>query len=506
MSSQFGAHFQLSFLAFMVRDSEFLTKVAKHVKPEFFTDDGFQRVVRLVLGFYHEHHAAPDTMIYHELDNLMSDGLVSRDAKAIVEAVLQECFRHELNNKEYILEQYKGFLRASRIQAAFPAFAENVEKCNFDKAEEIMRGVLVDQSRDDDYTSMTAGELWASDIEVSYIVEGILAEGETCYLAGPSKMLKTSLAIDLGVAIVTGQDFLQRFAITKPCPVGMLSSESGFPKLKSTLQRVARWYGKQATDEDLQNLHISIARPQFSSAVDQGRLRRFIKDKQLGVLIIDPLYLCVSGEHQANQAKQGQEIGPIQQICLEEGCTLILVHHSIKSKQYDYTPAEFNDMSGAGHDAFARQWLMVSRRERYLPGTGEHKLWLTAGGSAGHQGVYGIDISEGPHNDMWAAEVIPYEQAVDEIARRNDRRHDAKQEETYLARLTEVTAFLDKHPEGVTKNQIKDGTSLGRVAVETQIEAMVNRNTAFAVKRENRGKTYTFYYHPSHATEEAVGA
>src|SRR5690606_21499663 len=48
---------------------------------------------------------------------------------------------------------------------------------------------------------------------------------------------------------------------------------------------------------------------------------------------------------------------------------------------------------------FARQWMLVQRRQNYQPGSGQHRLRLTLGGAAGQGGEWGVDIEEGRLQD-----------------------------------------------------------------------------------------------------------
>ena len=464
-TSQFGAHFQLSFLAFMVRDSEFCAKVAKHVKPEFFTDDGFQRVVRLVLGFYHEHHAAPDTMIYHELDNLMSDGLVSKDAKAIVEAVLQECFRHELNNKEYILEQYHDFLRASRIQAAFPAFAENVEKCNFDKAEEIMRGVLAPDEQDAPrFRLVTAAEAWDMDYRIEYLVRHVLAEHQTCVIGGSFKCMKTSIGMDLSVSLASATPFLGHFSVPKRKRVLFFSAESSEKTLVGTMKRICR--DRSLVQSDLgDRLIISPDIPMIDDVLDQQEVGRLIQALEIDVVIVDPLYKSISPDVQSNLAAAGQLLRAFETACTEQGATLVVCHHGRKDTHAARSMPVLGDLSGAGHAESYGQWILLAHREEYHNETGEHFMWLNVGGRSGHGGQYGLDIYEGePREDDlrdWSTSVVTVQDAKDQSAKRKASRTSGAQDEKDTQDKFKIYQAVRQF-EPVTKSDVRQKVGLGR--------------------------------------------
>src|SRR5262249_34682913 len=127
-------------------------------------------------------------------------------------------------------------------------------------------------------------------------------------------------------------------------------------------------------------------------------------------VIIDPLYLCLlAGNVEGRQASNLYDMGPlllgIAQTCLDAGATPILVHHARKQNQAirgrEGEPLDLEDLAYSGVAEFARQWLLVARREEFDPEVGEHELWLSVGGSAGHAGLYGLDVREGVLDDAF---------------------------------------------------------------------------------------------------------
>jgi hypothetical protein len=130
-------------------------------------------------------------------------------------------------------------------------------------------------------------------------------------------------------------------------------------------------------------------------------LARVIRENKLQVVIIDPLYLClIAGSagrriDPANLFDMGPLLLSVTETCLAEGATPVLVHHFKKGRESPYDTPELEDLAFAGIQEFARQWVLIGRREKFEPGSGVHKLWLTVGGSAGHSGDWALDVNEG---------------------------------------------------------------------------------------------------------------
>ncbi len=196
----------------------------------------------------------------------------------------------------------------------------------------------------------------------------------------------------------------------------IMSAESGLAKLKGTLHRIAYTAGIDLAG--VANLRLTASVPRFADMADMDALGRMLRAREAAVLFIDPLYFCLDGDNQANLSAQGAQLRAVNEVCVSEGVTLILCHHTQKAIVNTFEPLNPSAISGAGHGEFARQWVLMSRRSEYQH-DGFHEMWMVIGGSEGHGGCWALDA-------------------------------DAKR----------VAKVLAKFPEGETKNVLRDAAGL----------------------------------------------
>lgn len=249
----------------------------------------------------------------------------------------------------------------------------------------------------DKWTSLALpyDKFMAQDIQHTYIVDDILVEGECCLIGGASKTLKTSIGLDLAISIASGSSFLGRFEVLEKRNVFVISGESGALTLMNTMGAIAE--SKGLTPADIGGrIQVCCNLPQLTSVDDQAALVRELADTECNVVLIDPLYMCMKvGGDAGNVYEMGQILQPILQRFCAAGITPVLLHHFRKAGSKDYGEApELLDFSQSGVAEAARQWLLLKRRGSYQS-DGNHELWFTYGGSAGHQGAGVLDIHNG---------------------------------------------------------------------------------------------------------------
>lgn len=347
----------------------------------------------------------------------------------------------------------------------------------------------------------------ALEIKHEWLIRGIMVANQPAIVGGPKKSLKTSLMIDLAISLGSGSPFLGNFDVPRHFRVAVMSGESGQATLQSTARRVCRTKGVA-----LRNCDVlwGFRLPRLSHNVDLQALGAAIVEKKIEVVVIDPLYLCLlSGNAAGVQAGNLYDMGPlllrIAQTCLDAGATPILVHHTTKSSRFQagretFEPLDLDALAFAGVAEFARQWLIVSRREAFDADEAVSKLWMNVGGSAGHCGLYGLDIREGIADDLlggreWNVTVKRAKDVRNELRREKEASKDASKRAQEENDMRKVFDFLMTKPLGETIKAIamSVGISEGR-ARQALVELAGQRvvATGSVVKACGRNKEMRF--------------
>jgi hypothetical protein len=229
-----------------------------------------------------------------------------------------------------------------------------------------------------------------------WLAQGLLLEGQSAVLGGPKKTLLTSLAVDLAVSLATATPFLGRFAVPSPRRVLYLTGRS---HIQDVLSRAGVICGARGVDSTRCDVGWQAGLPRLCDLRDLTKLANGLRNDAVSVVVLDPLYLllrdsCVSIE---SLAEMGCLLEELAEACLGAGTTPVLVHHALKSagRAPSEAPLTLEDLAFAGVGEVVRQWLLVNRRQEFVPGAGTHDLNLAAGGSAGHSSLWCVAVHEG---------------------------------------------------------------------------------------------------------------
>jgi hypothetical protein len=195
-----------------------------------------------------------------------------------------------------------------------------------------------------------------------------------------------------------------------------------------------------------------------------------ISRHKLHVVVVDPLYLSLLDAGDSTKSSDlysmGAKLQPLADLATDSGVTFVLLHHFRKSRQVDDTePCQLEELSQAGISEFARQWILLQRRSPYQS-DGHHELWMRTGGSAGHAGLWAVDIEEGlidldtMSGRRWDVSVKPVSDARDEVKRQREHRRAEDQERRENEQRQKLLDALQGVPAGATCRQLRGLTGL----------------------------------------------
>lgn len=292
--------------------------------------------------------------------------------------------------------------------------------------------------------------------KMEFQIRDVLVSGQQCVLGGRSKTNKTGIAIDLVVSLASGTLFLNHFQ-TKQSRVGFWSGESGAATIQGKARRCAEARGVRLADC---SAFWSFDLPKLGRLDHVAAMAGVVQTLSLDVVVVDPLYLSLLDGTEAGRPGDlffmGSKLLPLSELGQRTGVTIVLLHHFRKSGSGNDggdDQAALEELSQSGVAEWARQWLLLARRSPYQH-DGHHALWLRCGGSAGHAGLYGVDIVEGTideHFDgrRWEVEVTPgYEVKKVTQQERKQAKEEKKREQEQADQKAIVEAVSTKLQRG----------------------------------------------------------
>lgn len=344
-----------------------------------------------------------------------------------------------------------------------------------------------------------SSEFAVAEYRQRYLVRRILVANQPAIVGGRSKTMKTTLLADLALSLGTGTPFLGEFEAVRST-VAIISGESGQFTLQETARRIAAAKG---VDLASASVFWGFRLPQLANPMHLQALETAIGENSLDVLMIDPAYLCLLAGTQGLNAANVFDMGPLllglSELGQRTGCTMIVAHHCRKHSQAEqWSPPDLEELSMAGFGEWARQWLLLGRREAYTQGTGEHRLWLNIGGSAGHSGCYAVDIDEGRLGDdftgrKWNVAISTASDAHEEARRDREQRRAKEQEakeEDYKRRLRDA---MSQMPDGETENVLRSIAGLNARNFGTAIRFLMKEGRAETCSVIKGNRTYPGY-------------
>jgi hypothetical protein len=189
-------------------------------------------------------------------------------------------------------------------------------------------------------------------IEPTYLVEGVIPDGDYGMLGGAPKAGKSWALLDLAVSVASRTPWLGVFPVPVPGPVIYFAGEGGRRKLVRRIRAISEQRGI-----DPATLVISVCEraPRLTDDVDLEEVEREIAQMEPALVIVDPFYLAAAGAKSSDLFAMAVPLSKVQSLCQGYGAALLFGHHFRKGEGGRGS----EKLTGAGPAAWGRVLLSL---------------------------------------------------------------------------------------------------------------------------------------------------
>lgn len=281
-----------------------------------------------------------------------------------------------------------------------------------------------------------------------WLVEGVLTEGATGFIAGEPKTWKSWVGYDLALSIATGADFLGYFPVRNPGPVLYIQEEDPPPVLKTRGAKIHQgktvdkfelsedggiyWLPpaqQQEFDPDINGYvqqGVTISDDAWQMWLDETLEEGMVIEATKGVepyrcMIIDTL-MMTAGDVDENRAQEmtTKIFRPLKVLARKHNVALIVIHHLNKS---DKQRMGQRMLGSVANHAWGEDSIYLTHAGR--PGGGVVKMEFES--KVAPSAVYKIDNL---NNDRWDPQITHWRKDDDKnqnSAQREGARRSSKQ-------------------------------------------------------------------------------
>lgn len=185
-----------------------------------------------------------------------------------------------------------------------------------------------------------------TDIEIDWVIEGMLMEQGSMLFVGPSGIGKTQLSLQFMIHLALGKDFLH-YKIARPFKILFLSLEMGFGELKVFVEDMA----KELTNDELLLLQENLIlvphgeKWALNTPVGQHELIKLMEDIQPDGLFTDSVGSAIQGNISDDETIMGL-VDFNDRLRKKYGCFVWYIHHLRKKTNGGHAPSDQDDVYG----------------------------------------------------------------------------------------------------------------------------------------------------------------